>query len=344
MEFEHSDRYWPYPVMDEILVVPCYLGPIEKEKDQIIIYNPHDTVLAAPKLPHSKKTLEEHIEYIQKNNIKHAFVAAEDIHFLPRCHNLEHLQITPSLYAEDFDYSPLYEMKNLKRLLCHTVYKYRPGPGIDEERVANIDYSRIPGLKCVTILGEKGNLNIDKANGLTSLCLAECPLSDNLQGFVPQAWLESFSVCESAIRSLDGIERARKVRRLELSVNRRLMDISALRHIKDHLIYLEIDLCGKIRDFSVLSELQNLQFLVLKGSNPIPDLSFLKDLPNLKVLHLTMNVVDGDLSWCESIPYVRIQNRKHYSHKDKDFPKDNYTDPNKVCPDGTVDSTPPTAQ
>lgn len=42
---------------------------------------------------------------------------------------------------------------------------------------------------------------------------------------------------------------------------------------------------------------------------------------NLKSFVFMMNVEDGDLSMCLDIPYVSIKNRKHYSHKDKDFLK-----------------------
>ena len=159
------------------------------------------------------------------------------------------------------------------------------------------------------------------------------PKEKTLTGFVPGKNLENFFINSTPIQSLDGIEAARKLHRLELSYNRSLTDISALRHLKDSLQLLEIEACGKIRDFSVLNELENLEFLTLKGSNVLPDLSFLRSLPKLKNLHLTMCVEDGDLSLCEHLPYARIQNRKHYSHKDKDLPKD-YTDPNVVYPYG----------
>lgn len=92
--------------------------------------------------------------------------------------------------------------------------------------------------------------------------------------------------------------------------------------MSDSLEYLQIESCGKIKEFSVLKELHNLEFLILKGSNILPDLSFLEYLPNLKYLHLTMNVADGDMSLCKNIPYVRIQNRRHYSHKDSDMSKE----------------------
>ena len=109
---------------------------------------------------------------------------------------------------------------------------------------------------------------------------------------------------------------------MELSYNRRLTDISALLEIKDSLIWLDIENCGKIKDFSVLSELHNIQLLRLQGSNVLPNLDFIKNMPNLKFLVLKMNVSDGDLSRCENIPYVVITNRKHFTHKSQNFSKE----------------------
>ncbi len=157
------------------------------------------------------------------------------------------------------------------------------------------------------------------------------PKSKTLVDFIPGKVLENFSVRQSPIKSLDGIESAPRIHRLQLAYNRNLADIFALRSLNKTLRYLEIDTCGKIRDFSVLNELHNLEFLILKGSNTIPNLSFLNYMPKLKNLHLTMDVEDGDLSLCKQLPYARIKNRKHYSLKDNELQK-NYTDPQKTIP------------
>jgi len=164
------------------------------------------------------------------------------------------------------------------------------------------------------------------------LYFSEFPKADTLTGSFPTQSLECLNIIQSPIRSLKGIEDARKLRRLQLAYNRRLADISDLRYLRENLICLEIEACGRIRDFSVLSELQNLEFLTLKGSQTLPNLSFLKDLPNLKYLRFDMNVEDGDMSWCENLTYVQIQNHKHYSHKNDDLPKGDCPSPDNVCP------------
>lgn len=306
--------------------LPLYTDDFFWRNDSIVMFNPSDALIVSPVFLRSRKTLEEHIEYVNNNNIKKAIVIAEDINFLKQCPGLEYLTVYPAVAANNFDYSPIYELKNLKWIQCRTIY------GLDEEKLCTIDYSRFQNLKRLGIIGGKGHLNVQEAGDIVTLFFdSGFPNAKTLSGFIPSSMLENFSVSLSPIQSLNGIETASQLRRLELQYNRRLTDISALHYLGKTLRYLEIDTCGKIHDFSVLKELHNLEFLTLKGSNIIPDLSFLNEMPKLKCFYLTMNVENGDLSWCEQIPYVRIKNRKHYSHKDNDLPKD-YTDPNEIIP------------
>lgn len=302
-------------------------------KDAIVIFNPADAMIVSPVYLRSRKSLEEHIEFIRTNQYKKAIVVGDDIEFLKQCPSLEYLKIHPSIYANDFDYSPLYELPNLKTLLCDTMYGLRATYDVEEEvKIATIDYSRFHELTELHVFDREGHLNVQAAEKVSCLRLGGgFPKSRDLQGVVPGTSLRCLSICDSSITSLSGIENAVHLCRLELIYNLRLADISALYHLRDTLGYLEFDRCGKIKDFSVLSELQNLEFLTLKGSNLLPDLSFIKGMPKLKNLHITMNVADGDLGVCENLPYVCVKNRRHFSHKDNDLPK-NYVDPNIIYP------------
>ncbi len=287
-----------------------------KEKDTIVICNPSDAICLSPVVMHSRKSLQDHIAYIQKNQIKKAIVVAEDINFLTQCLGLEYLWIIPAVSAKDFDYSPIYKMPNIKQLICETIY------GAQDEKMAYLDYSKLSGVKYLSVDGGKRAEGLCFLKGLKSLCLSKYPYSEDLETSFDGSELENLVIIQSSIRSLDGIDSAKKLKRLELSYNRRLTDISALLEIKDSLIWLDIEYCGKIKDFSVLSELHNIQLLRLQGSNVLPNLDFIKNMPNLKFLVLKMNVSDGDLSRCENIPYVVITNRKHFTHKSENFSKE----------------------
>ncbi len=296
------------------------------KKDTLVIHNPPDSIVIAPTFLKSRKSLNEHIAYIQSNNIKKVIVIAEDIQFLSECPDLEYIWVLPAIGVKNFDYSPVYELPNIKWLRCETV------TGLNDEQVANVDYSKFKEVRGLSINNHKGHCNVVQATKVKSLSL-ECgyPNGNDLQNSFSGEELRNLSVCQSPITSLSGIEVSRHLRRLELSYNHKLTDISSLENLKETLVYLEIDMCGKIKDFSVLETLHNLEYLILKGSNSLSDLSFLNNMPKLRYLHLTMNVQDGDLSMCELLPYARIQNRKHYSHKVKDLPKC-YSDPDETYP------------
>ena len=229
---------------------------------------------------------------------------------------MEYLWIIPAISAEDFDYSPLYKMPNIKWLHCQTIY------GEKEDKVAFVDYSQMQGIQSLFIGDTKGHENIIDVKGLKSLCLEHVkPKSRTIENEFDGTSIENLIISQSTIRSLRGLENAKKIKRLELVYNRNLEDISTLEAVKDTLCWLDIDKCGKIRDFSVLSELRHLELLRLSGTNILPNLSFLNEMENLKFLVITMNVEDGKLDMCKQIPYVAIKNRKHYNCKDKDFSK-----------------------
>lgn len=288
----------------------------------LVICNPQDSIGMSPGFVHSRKTLEEHIHFVQKNEIKRVMVVAENIDFLRQCPSIEELRVYPSLAAHNFDFSPLYDMPNLKSIICNTMY------GPKENLVSHVDYSKFRSpLKEIIANDSKGHDNIHLVKNLTKITFGtKLPASKTLVGAFQGEELEELDICQSLITSLEGLGQAKKLRKLSLSYNRRLENISDLSAVKKTLTRLEIENCGRIKDFSVISQLHNLKSLKLLGSNVLPDLSFIKDLSNLRSFGLSMNVEDGDLSMCFNIPYVVIRDRRHYSHKDEDLPKNYSTD------------------
>lgn len=284
--------------------------------DAIVICNPPDAICRAPVILHSKKPLEEHIKHIQEHNLKKAVVIAEDISFLKQCPSLEYLWVIPALTAIDFDFSPVYELPNLRWLQCETVI------GPHDEKYARIDYSQVRHIERLAVSGAKGHENIASLKKLRVLYMEQGqPCRDSLMGAFDGVMLEKLVICQSPIKSLNELEQAQKLCMLDLSYNKNLEDISALSALKGSLRWLSIEQCGKISDFSALDSLEKLEFLQLIGSNVLPNLEFVRRMPKLKSFVFKMNNSDGDMSMCSNIPYVSIRNRKHYSHKDKDFSK-----------------------
>lgn len=284
-------------------------------EDCIVILDPPDVLWLSPVLPRSRKTLDEHIRYIQDNRIKKAIVIAEDIAFLRECPTLESLQVIPPFSAVTFDYSPLYDLPNLKELNCHTIYGHK------DQLLAHVDYSRFSHLEQLHVCGKKGHHNLQALSGLRQLSFAQGqPITKTLTD-LDLSCVENLDLCQSPLRSLEGLETAQKLRKLGISYCRQLEDISALAALADCLVLLDIESCGKIKDFSPLSQLHSLTHLRLYGSNTLPDLSFLSAMPRLRTFTFSMNVQDGDLRPCLKLSYASCQNKKHYNLKDAQLPK-----------------------
>ena len=205
-------------------------------------------------------------------------------------------------------------MPSLKRLCCLTQY------GIREQYRASIDYSRISGLTEISAAGS-GHHGYETVPSLNTLWLSNCRKYSDFHGISCSAELQDVTLLQCGIRTLDGIEQHPKLQSLSLCHNRSLTDISALNSLGDSLHTLAIEGCPRISDWSVLSDLVNLEHLQLYGSNTLPDLSFLKKMPKLKTFTFTMNVADGNLSLCRNIPYASCKNRKHFNLKDAELPK-----------------------
>ena len=292
--------------------------------DAVLIRYPHNAPCLSPRLPHSKRTLSEHIALVNELKIEKAVIIANNIDFIQKCPSLKHLKIVPSDEAgENFDYSPLYDMPQIKSLSCATIY------GKNEEFSTTIDYSRIKGIESISIVNSN-YLNYNNISTIKRLGLANFPDS-NLQNAFSSIHLDTLSIIQCKLKSLEGIQKSEKMQCLYLYYNRSLKDISALGKVKRTLRALRIENCPKISDFSVLGELENLELLELSGSNELPSLSFLKKMKNLKTFVFSMNVKDGDLTPCLDLSFVySARNRKHYNLKDKELPKSKYVHGNET--------------
>lgn len=284
----------------------------------IVVRNPEHAESHSPQYGFSSRTLEEHIQYIQENELEKAVVIAEDISFLTRCPSLKHLYIIPANTAPaEFDYSPLYQMPEVQSLICTTEY------GPHEELRGTLYYSRIKGLRYVNADGP-GHETINQIPRIEKLWVGRLGKKINsMEDLFTSSDLRNLDCVQCSFQNLNGIERAENLESLSLQYNRSLSDISELSRCRHSLRTLSICACGKIRDFSVLNQLDQLEHLELMGSNTLPNLRFLSNMKNLKTFSFSMNVLDGDLSLCLSVPYVNSEkNRKHYNYKDSELPKE----------------------
>ena len=284
--------------------------------DAIVIRNPETSMSITPQKSSSKKTLKEHIDLINLYQLEKACVTAENLEFLLKCPSLKYLQIIPAKTAsENFDYSPLYNMPEIKYLMAVTEYRDPLNPTI-----TSIDYSKIDGLKEVRIEG-KGHQNYNQIDTVEYLYISNVKLLDFV-GMERCKNLKKLDLLQTKIKSLKGIEHFQCLQGLSLEYERYLNDVSEIVNVSKTLKALSISNCPKIMDFSFLEQMGNLECLELNGKNVLPNLNFLKEMPQLRSFVFSMEVADGDLRPCLDIPYVYSKkNRKGYNLKDRDLPK-----------------------
>lgn len=272
-------------------------------------------------------SIQDYCNFINDNKIEQANIVVPELGFLSQCPSLRHLKICPSQSSsEDFSFSPLYEHPELLSLHCRNRY------GSKNQYLSTVDFSKIKGLVELSVEANEGALNFNRIDSLKSLLIGGFEGKyRNLCDMFSSEIMDTLQLMEGKIKTLDGIERSRRMQCLYLYYNRSLQNISALEKVKNSLRALRIENCPKIEDFSVLAELENLELLELSGSGSLPSLSFLKSMKNLKTFVFNMNVLDGDLYDCLNLSYVYSEkNRKHYNLNDVQLPKGVYVRGNET--------------
>ena len=273
-----------------------------------------------------------HWNFIKNNNVNSSYICSmKNFEFMEECKTLEHisveLRISPKHYSElikkgkkyvrEYEVSSFYYLHNLKSLSIID---------LEEPYIASkikFDLSRFPLLEYYS--GESRYVEkIQEARNLKTIRLNDYDY-DTLDEIAMLENVDTLEFNTSKIKSLDGCNGLKKLQCLYLCYNRSLFDISALESVKHSLKVLRIENCGKIEDFSVLEKLENLESLVLIGSNVISNLSFLTKMKKLKTFIFTMEIADGDLTPCLDLQYACCaKGRKYYNLKDAKLPKGEY--------------------
>jgi len=264
----------------------------------------------------SSHSFDEHIKLINDQKIEKVIIYSDEIGFINQCPGLKHVRIIPSeISGNGFDYSPVYSLRNLLSVSCTTEY------GHSLELKTKVDYSMFQSKLHQISVDGNGHINFNQLPELRSLSVVSYK-GVSLDEYFHSSCLDTLNLTSCKIKNLDGIGKSQRMQCLYLAYNRILSDISALRDVKDTLKLLRIENCAKIKDFSVLGELQQLELLELSGANEIESLAFLKSLPNLKFFVCDLNVLDGDLTPCHNVSYVYVNPyRKHYNLDPKQFPR-----------------------
>ncbi|MFE4094611.1 leucine-rich repeat domain-containing protein [Priestia sp. YIM B13484] len=269
-------------------------------------YSQEETVII------NDRHLDECIEYINKHNVKHLditndYYKKEDIDFLFQCNHIEYLSIHGE-YLKDI--SGIYSLKNLE------------GLGITSINL-DIDLAHLNTLESLTLSWNKKFKNINQLSNLKGLYIwSYNPKNKNLEEFKELKNLESLLLAQCRIESLQGIQHLNKLSSLEIAYLRTLKSLKGIEGLYSSLKFLKIEACKNIQDFSTIQTLSKLEILSLPRCGEVPSINFIRRLENLEAFSfLGTNVLDGDISPCTKLKQVYFTNKKHYSHKEKDFVK-----------------------
>lgn len=290
--------------------------------NDLIVFSPDTAQADGMYYGGPERTLEEHIALINTLKLDKATVIAEDLSFLPRCPSIKHLSIQHARgQTAELDFSPLYELPHLESLSIAA-----PNMGLTKGPAIRIDFSRLPQLRHIGVC-TNDKYNYSMAPMLESLWISSSKRHTDMNNLSCSPHLKRIDLLCCSMKSLDGIEKY-PLQVLNMSYLRGMENISALNNCAHTLRGLFIEACGKIKDFSCLYNLVNLEHLELTGRNHLPDLEFLRSMPKLKTFVFSMEVDSGDLTPCLDVPYASCNKMKrHYNLSEKDLPKFRNTAP-----------------
>jgi hypothetical protein len=248
---------------------------------------------------------DECIDFINHNRLESAVFFTNDMSLLKQCPTIKHFTLYPADGNNIVKYYSLPMLQGIRNFSLDS-------RGINELYTGGsspLYFQKLKTLKHLNMRGTDEKSDDKKASIKT------------IEDFdLPE--LTKLSIIQCGITSLKGIENCPKLQWLDLSYMRNLSDISGLATLAPTLRMLAFENCPKLTDFSVISELKELEYLELKGKNELPNINFIKALPKLKFLILTMNVLDGDMSCLQRLQYVDAVCKRHYNLKSQDLPKD----------------------
>ena len=286
--------------------------------DNLVVYSPETARAPGGFYGSSERTLEEHIALINEMKLEEATIIAENLDFLPHCPSLKSVSIKHAAGMEsELDFTPLYQLPHLERLSIAA-----PNMGLSKGPAIHIDFTKMHALRHVAVCTNE-RFNYPQVPTLETLWISNDKQHKDMSSLSCSPTLKQVDMLQCRMKSLNGIGKY-PLQSFSISYLRSMDDISALAECAQTLRMLAIDTCGKIKDFTCLKELKNLEHLCLIGNNTLPSLDFLKEMPKLKSFVFSMNVEDGDLTPCLDIPYASCNKmKKHYNLKEKDLPKHN---------------------
>ena len=243
------------------------------------------------------------INYILKNNItclsfnEYDGYTSSDIKEYSDLDGIKKIMVVSSI----IDLSQLSLFHNLEDLYCSNTFKKK------------FNFQSLPNLKTLNIEWNKNAINIDSLENLKQLTLRKYNGDSNL--FRSLKKLNSLSLIQGNLNSLDFLEYNRNIVFLSLAYLKNLTDIQELEYLSSNLVELELETCKKVNYGNTLHNLFRLEKLKISNSSDLVDLSFIENLNNLSFFSFVdTKIIDGNLSILKRLDYVGFDNKRHYDH------------------------------
>ncbi|MBU8567558.1 hypothetical protein KM914_14120 [Virgibacillus pantothenticus] len=241
--------------------------------------------------------------------INEVFYSGRSIRFLDRIPTVESVHITSDKID---DFSSLYEMPNLKKLIIDATLKKSLDLNFLDLEELSINWSK-------KVIGLSSLVNLKKIS-LSSYS----PLRKDLKELENMKNLEKLELIKGNIESLKGLRKVNNLKELSLFDLKYLRSLSSSENKSDRMTDIEIQGCHKISDMKYVSCYKNLRSLIISKMGKIPSLQFVTRMKHLEhFVILDTEIEDGDLTPCLGIDYVRFDEKNWYSHSNATFKKAN---------------------
>ncbi len=257
--------------------------------------------------------IDEYIEYILENKIKSVYLCSlyfkdKGIDFFHKINFIENLNITSWGIKS---YEVLQELKCLRSLSIE-----------EPEFLVDLRYNK--SLEELAIVVNKNVVGFEQLTNLKKLRVWKYnPKSKSLSELGGLNFLQELQITDSSIESFSGCESLTHLKNMQLNYLKKMCYIDELEKINNNLRILEFNSCKKLINHDYVSYLSNLEKLAFNECSDIQTIDFIRKMKNLKsFVFMKTNVCDGKLECCKDLEYVAFTNKKHFSHKLRDFMKE----------------------
>jgi len=126
--------------------------------------------------------------------------------------------------------------------------------------------------------------------------------------------LENIQIYNSDIETLDFIQDSKCLKKVEIENCKNLTSIYSLRASSLTIKELALRNCKKLTDYSVISNLQNIEIIYLLNCGDLKNADIFQNLKNLKYGSININIEDGNVDEIINLPII-FKNYSHFNHK-----------------------------